>query len=432
MLTSGQLQGLQQQQQQQQLQQLYLQQQAQAQVQQQQQGVVLNSTQASAQAYLDSTKNMANHVSFQVTKGENLELVHASQVTQQSLAGSSLQTNWPENTQTQSDQNGLSVSASKSEVQASASGIISHPPTPSLLVQPHPETFSQSDSLLSKVYSNSTVSAMETSIAGDHLLQVTGQQNSIARSEPATLSSLSLNYVSTSSNVLLSQSVVSCQGTTYLSSGTVATGSTTTTEPPLHGAMDTTILSEINSSKDAKPSLLTGNGDPTLSNGPISNYSVFSSASGMTVSPFSSPSYVMSPMQKSPFHTTVSLSPSISQPLSIINPTCLSPSSGLQGVQSTFSPSLVPTDLLSPSKQLAVVSPNSSKSPFNLSSGGDNLVLPKLNLLFDPTEIPHPPPTPTPPLPTDKLSPQTPSICVSMQCVVKLCNPRSLLANEGW
>lgn len=420
MLTSGQLQGLQQQQQQQ-LQQLYLQQQAQAQVQQQQkqqQGVVLNSTQASAQAYLDSTKNMANHVSFQVTKGENHELVHASQVTQQSFPGSSLQTNWPENTQTQSDQNGLSVSASKSEVQASTTCIttqgISHPPNPTLPTQPHPETFSQSDSLLTKAYSNSTVSPMETSISGDHLLQVTGQQNSIARSEPATLSSLSSNYVSTSSDVLLSQSVVSCQGTTFLSSGTVATGSTTMSEPSLHSGMDTTILSEINSSKDVKPSPLTGNGDPTLSNGPISSYSGFSSASGMVVSPFSSPSYVMSPTQKSPFHTTASLSPSISQPLSIINPTCLSPSSGLQGVQSTFSLSLIPTDLLSPSKQLAVVSPSSSKSPFNLSSGGDNLMLPKLNLLFDPMAIPHPPPTPTPPLPTDKLSPQTPSICVSI------------------
>lgn len=361
---------------------------------------------------------MANHVSFQGTKGENHEHLNANQVNQQSLPGGSLQNNWPETMQPQHDQNG--VSAGSSEAQASTSCITTHPVTPTLLAQPHPEIFSQTESPSTKTCSNSTVSAMETStIVGDHLLQVAGHQNSIASSEPATLSSLSSNFVSTSSNVLLSQSVVTCQGTPFLPSGSLSMGSTTTPERSLRSGIETTILSEINCSTDAKASPLTGNGDPTLSNGPISSYSGFSSsnacASGMSISPFSSPSYVMSPTQKSPFHSTASLSPSITQPLSIINPTCLSPSSGLQGAQTAFSPSLIPSDLLSPSKQLAVVSPGSSKSPFNLSSGGDNMAVPKLNLLFDPMAIPHPPPTPTPPLPTDKLSPQTPSIYVSIQ-----------------
>ena len=411
MLTSGQLQGLQQQQQ---LQQLYLQQQVQA--QQHQQGVLLNSTQVNPQAHLDNTNTMTNHVSLQGTRGENHEPLNAVQVNQQSLAGSSLQNSWPETTQPQNVQNGVATSSSKSEAQASTPCIttqgISHSVAPTLLTQPHSETFSRSDSVLAG-------SAMETTTAGDHMLQVAGYQNSIARSEPETLSSHSSNFVSTSSNVLLSQSTVSCQGTATFSSGSIVTGSVPASEPSLHSAMDTTILSEINCSTDAKSSPLTGNGDPTLSNGPISSYSGFSTpnacASGMSISPFSSPSYVMSPTQKSPFNATASLSPSITQPLSIINPTCLSPSSGLQGAQSAFSPSLIPSDLLSPTKQLAVVSPSSSKSPFNLSSGGDNLVAPKLNLLFDSMAIPHPPPTPTPPLPTDKLSPQTPSIYVSNQ-----------------
>lgn len=423
-MTSGQIQGLPQQQQQQ-LQQLYLQHQAQAQVQiQQQQGMVLNSTTATSQGLLDNTKNVANHVTFQGTKGENHEHLNASQVTQQSVPGSSLQNNWPETAHVQSDQNGLSVIGHNSEVQASISCMttrtISNSETPSLPTQPHSETLSQSDSLLTKTYSDSTVTAMETSIAGHCLLQMSGHQNSEARPETETQLPLSSKFVSTSSNELLTQSIVSCQGTNFLSSGTVTTGLTMTSGPPLRSGMDSTILSEINFSTDAKSSPLTGNGDPTLSNGPISSYSGFSSASGMSISPFSSPSYVMSPTQKSPFHATASLSPSISQPLSIINPTCLSPSSGLQGTQSAFSPSLIPTDLLSPSKQLAVVSPGSSKSPFSLSVGGDNLAVPKLNLLLDSTAIPHPPPTPTPPLPTDRLSPQTPSIHVSTVLLLKL------------
>ena len=364
---------------------------------------------------MDNTKNMTNHVSFQGTKGETHEHVNASQANQQSLPVSSMQNNWSAAVKSPSDQNGGTVSCSSGEVQASTMQVMVHPSV--LLAQPHPNAFSQTDSLLTQTCSNSTMTAMETSFAGAQMLQATGHRSSIAGSDPSTLSSLSSNFVSTSSNVLLSQSAVSCQGTTFLSSASVTTGTTTIAEPTVHSGIDTTILSEINCSTDAKSSPLTGNSDPTLSNGPISSYSAFSSsnacASGMSISPFASPSYVMSPTQKSPFHTTASLSPSITQPLSIINPSCLSPSSGLQGAHSAFSPSLIPTDLLSPSKQLAVVSP-SSKSPFNLNSGGDNMVVPKLNLLFDPMAIPCPPPMPTPPLPTDKLSPQTPSIYVSI------------------
>lgn len=426
MLTSGQLQGLQQQQ----LQQIYLQQQQQAQ-HQQQQG---STEQVNASISLENTaaiptKNMTNHVSLQGMKGENHEHVGSSQLNQTSVPGPSSLDNWSDTAQSHNGQNVASTGSdnqfnkpAQSDAQSSTSCITtqgtSDSVAPMLITQSVTGPFSQSESLLTDVHSNSSVSAMETSIApADHMMQVTSHQNSIAGPDTAMLSSLPANFVSTSSNVLLSQSTVSSQGTTFLSSESLTTGSSSTTEPSLTSGMDTTLLGEINCSADIKPSPLTGNSDPTLSNGPISTYAGFSSstgcASGMTISPFSSPSYVMSPTQKSPFHTTSTLSPSLTQPLSIINPGCLSPSSGLQGGQSTFSPTLIPADLLSPSKQLAVVSPGSSKSPFNLSSGGDNLAVPKLNLLFDPNAIPHPPPTPTPPLPTDKLSPQTPIIYVS-------------------
>lgn len=430
-MTSGQLQGLQQQQ----LQQIYLQQQQQA--QQQQQGTELSSTQANATVSLENTaaipvKNMTNHVSFQSMKGENHEHLDASQLNQPSVPGSTSQNNWSDTVPPHNGQNSTSTGLDnqlakppKTEVQTSTCVTtqgISNSVAPTLLTQSLPGPFTQSESLLTGAHTNSSVSAMETSIVpGDHMMQMAGHQNSIAGPDTAVLSSLSSNFVSTSSNVLLSQSVVSSQGTAFLSSESLTTGSSTTTEASLTSGMDTTLLTEINCSAGIKPSPLTGNSDPTLSNGPISTYSGFSSAtgcaSGMTISPFSSPSYVMSPTQKSPFHTTSTLSPSLTQPLSIINPSCLSPSSGLQGGQSTFSPSLIPADLLSPSKQLAVVSPGSSKSPFNLTSGGGDLVVPKLNLLFDANAIPHPPPTPAPPLPTDKLSPQTPIIYVSTTSV---------------
>lgn len=427
MLTSGQLQGLQQQQ----LQQLYLQQQQQA--QQQQQSTELSTTQANTTVSLENTaiipvKNMTNHVSFQIMKAENHENVDTSQLNQPSVPGSGSQNNWSDTVQPHSSQNSASTGLDNQLAKPTTSDVqtstcvttqgISNSVAPTLLTQSLPGPFTQSESLLTGGHSNSSVSAMETSIApGDHMMQVAGHQNSIAGPDTAMLSSLSSNFVSTSSNVLLSQSVVSSHGTAFLSSESLTTGSSTTTEPSLTSGMDATLLTQINCSTNIKPSPLIGNSDPTLSNGPISTNSGLSSAAGgMTISPFSSPSYVMSPTQKSPFHTTSTLSPSLTQPLSIINPSCLSPSSGLQGGHSTFSPSLIPADLLSPSKQLAVVSPGSSKSPFNLTPGGDNLVVPKLNLLFDSNAIPHPPPTPAPPLPTDKLSPQTPIIYVSNSC----------------
>ncbi|XP_015775151.1 PREDICTED: histone demethylase UTY-like [Acropora digitifera] len=406
LLNSGQIHGLQQQQLQ-----LYLQQQAQLQ-QQQQQGALVNSAQvASTQGLFDNSKNLANHTAFQGEKQDNLEHITAVQGTQQSIPGNDLQNNWPETVHAQGNQNGMPVVPCNSEVSGSnlpsctTTQGVSLPVAHSAL-QTNSGNFSQSNTVLTNAYEDSNVSAMETSSVSDHLLQATGHQNSIATSEPATQPLLSSNFVSTAVDALLSQSVVSCQGTTFLSSGTIVTESTTSS------GIEPSILGEINSSADGKPSPLTGNGDPTLSNGSISSLAGFTNATIMSISPFSSPSYVMSPTQKSPFHSTASLSPSITQPLSIINPTCLSPSSGLQGTQSAFSPSLIPTELLSPSKQLTVVSPTSSKSPFNLNSGGDNLAVPKLNLLLDASAIPHPPPTPEPPLPTDRLSPQTPSIYV--------------------
>ena len=408
LLTSGQIQALQPQQQQQ-LQQLYLQQQAQ--VQQQQQVAVLNSSHVNTQAHLDNTKNVTNHASFQGSEAENHVHLNANQAYPPGVPGASLHDNWSESTVPQVTQNGVIANSSSSGVQASTTQGISNQSV--LISQPQATVFSQADSFQTQMCHESTVSAMETAYTGAQLLQV----NATIGSDSGTLSSLSSNFVSTSSDVLLSQSVVCCQGTTLTSSGLVTTASMPTSEPSLHSGIDTTILSEINCSSDAKSSPLTGNSDPTLSNGPISSYSAFSTsnacASGMAISPFSSPNYVMSPTQKSPFHTGATLSPSITQPLSI-NPSCLSPSSGLHGGHSAFSPSLIPSDLLSPTKQLAVISPASSKSPFNLSSGGDSLAVPKLNLFFDSMAIPCPPPMPTPPLPTDKLSPQTPSIYVSI------------------
>ena len=415
LLTSGQMQGLQQQQ----LQQLYLQ-------QQQQQGTELNNTQDDAAVSMENAaayfgKNMANHVSFQDVKGESHK-----QLNEPSVPGSNGQDNWSNTVQPQNGQILASTCSDNQFAKPAHSVVQTSCITTQGISHSLPGTFSQSESLLTEAHSNSAVSAMETSItpAGDNITQLTGQQNSLAGPDTVSLPSPLSNFVSTSSSVLLSSSAPSSQGTTFLTNESLSTGTTTTTEQSLTSGMHTTLLSEINCSADVKPSPLTGNSDPTLSNGPMSTYSGFSSsaagASGMSMSPFSSPShYVMSPTQKSPFHTTASqLSPSLTQPLSIINPTCLSPSSGLQGAQTAFSPaSLIPTDLLSPSKQLAVVSPGSSKSPFNLSSGGD-MVIPKLNLLFDSNAIPHPPSTPAPPLPTDKLSPQTPSIYVSISLVL--------------
>ena len=415
-MTSAQIQGLQQQQQ---LQQMYLQ-------QQQQQVTEPNNVQAHDAVPMENAvmysagKNMANHVSLHDGKAENHD-----ELNQSSVPGSSSQENWPDAVQPLNGQI-LVPTCSENQFAKSSDGL-TQTVTSSITTQgislPLPGPFSQSESLFTEAHSDSGVSAMETSIAGDDpLMAVTEQQNSLAGPDALTTTSPLSDFVSTSSNAsMFNSSVPSSQGTTLLQG---ESGTTATSEQSLSSGIHSTLLSEINCTGDVKPSPLTGTSDPTLSNGPMSMYTGFPSsaagaASGIsTISPFSPPShYVMSPTQKSPFHTTASqLSPSLTQPLSIINPSCLSPSSGLQGGQSAFSPaSLIPTDLLSPSKQLAVISPSSSsKSPFNLSSGGDNLAIPKLNLLCDSNALPHPPDTPLPPLPTDKLSPQTPSIYVSM------------------
>lgn len=175
--------------------------------------------------------------------------------------------------------------------------------------------------------------------------------------------------------------------------------------------MDTSVLSEINpaSLAEVTRSPLSGSRDPNLSAYPISSAADIPATSISTIgtaliSPFASPHYVMSPTQKLPF-PSVSLSPSITQPLTV-NPSCLSPSAG-------FSPPLISPGLLSPNKQIALASPNASKSPFTVAGGGNGLGVPKISLLFDPNEIPSLPLPLSPPLATDKLSPATPSIYVS-------------------
>ncbi|XP_022796403.1 lysine-specific demethylase 6A-like [Stylophora pistillata] len=415
LLTSAQMQGLQQQQ----LQQIYLQQQQ----QQQQQVTEPNNAQAHSavpmeNAVMYSGKNMANHVSLQDGKGENHDGLN-----QASVPASSSGENWSNAVQPQNGQ--ILVSTCSENQFAKSTDSLTQTVTSIIATQgitlSLPGPFSQSESIFTEAHSNSTVAAMETSLAGgDPMMAVTEEHNSIAGSNALTITSPLSNFVSTSSNAtMFNSSAPSSEGTILLQG---ESGTTATCEQSLSNEMHSALLNEINCTADVKPSPLTGTSDPTLSNGPMSTYTGFPSsaagaASGLsTISPFSPPShYVMSPTQKSPFHPTASqLSPSLTQPLSIINPSCLSPSSGLQGGQSAFSPaSLIPTDLLSPSKQLAVISPSSSsKSPFNLSTGGDNLAVPKLNLLFDSNALPHPPDTPLPPLPTDKLSPQTPSIYV--------------------
>lgn len=163
-------------------------------------------------------------------------------------------------------------------------------------------------------------------------------------------------------------------------------------------------------------SVLTGSSDPTLSSGA----EVSSNSEGVTlpaaplsadvsISPFSSPSYTVSPTPKL---ASNSFSPITSQPLSI-NPVsvCLSPGSGLHGSH-LLSPSLIsPNPLqLSPSQNLSLLSPSSSKSLLN---NDGQIPIPKISLLLDENAIPTLPKVPSPPLPTDKLSPQTPSIFVS-------------------
>ncbi|XP_048588663.1 lysine-specific demethylase 6A isoform X1 [Nematostella vectensis] len=133
--------------------------------------------------------------------------------------------------------------------------------------------------------------------------------------------------------------------------------------------------------------------DPGLNNGPVST--LFDMC-GSSAAPFPSPSYVTAS-----FSTGVSYSPSLSQPLTV-NPCSLSPTSN--------QPQLLSPSLMSPSVGLALASP-SAKSPLLGGASGSTQV-PKLCLLKDPSIIPSPPKAPYPPLPTDKLSPPTPSIWV--------------------
>lgn len=167
-------------------------------------------------------------------------------------------------------------------------------------------------------------------------------------------------------------------------------------------------------------SVLTGSSDPTLGSGVVSSnleavtVPLAPSSTGVSISPFSSPSYAVSPTPKLTPHS--SFSPITTQPLTI-NPvsSCLSPGSSLHG-NPLLSPSLIsPNPLhLSPSQNLSLLSPSGSKS---LLSTEGQFPIPKISLLLDENAIPTLPKVPSPPLPTDKLSPATPSIFVSIHII---------------
>ena len=79
-----------------------------------------------------------------------------------------------------------------------------------------------------------------------------------------------------------------------------------------------------------------------------------------------------------------------------------------------LSPSLMSSGLLSPSRQYSLLSPSELKNSCQLGSGLSGLGSLKVSLLLEPGALPQPPDPPSPPCPAEKLSPPTPSICVSI------------------
>lgn len=78
-----------------------------------------------------------------------------------------------------------------------------------------------------------------------------------------------------------------------------------------------------------------------------------------------------------------------------------------------LSPSLMSPGLLSPSRHFSLLSPSELRKSSQLGSGLSGLGSVKVSLLLEPGAFPQPPDLPTPPCPIEKLSPPTPSICVS-------------------
>lgn len=223
--------------------------------------------------------------------------------------------------------------------------------------------------------------------------QGSGQQNGpVTGAETVALTSMSSDPLLSSASSRASDISSSLgQNNSMLLTAQNVSNSSKVLPSPMEGLTSYTSVTSsegISSFHDA----LTRSDNPTLGSGGSTNEQSSSS--------FPSPTYVSSPTQK--FSTSVSFSPNLSQPLTV-NASSMSPSSK----QSLLSPSL-----MSPS-MIAMASPSLSKSPLTSGIGPSAFQVPKVSLLYDATAIPSPPKQPHPPLPTDKLSPPTPSICVS-------------------
>lgn len=78
-----------------------------------------------------------------------------------------------------------------------------------------------------------------------------------------------------------------------------------------------------------------------------------------------------------------------------------------------ISPSLMSPGLLSPSKNFSFLSPSELKKNNQNGAGLSGLGSVKVSLLLEPGALPQPPALPQHPCPVEKLSPPTPSFCVS-------------------
>ena len=239
-------------------------------------------------------------------------------------------------------------------------------------------------------------------------METDDQDKTLLNTQP--VSELSMNGPSVSVELMEDSSSFN-QSSLQLNVSTTSTSQTTDVQ------VSHDILSEPSSNFNPS-SVLTGSSDPTLGSGAVSSNSEVvtvpsaPSSMGVSISPFSSPSYAVSPTPKFSNHS--SFSPIATQPLTI-NPisSCLSPNSNLHGNHLLSPTSLISPNLmqLSPSQSLSLLSPGGNKS---LLSSGGQLPIPKISLLLDENAIPTLPKAPSPPLPTDKLSPPTPSIFVSI------------------
>ncbi|XP_031554855.1 lysine-specific demethylase 6A-like isoform X2 [Actinia tenebrosa] len=224
-----------------------------------------------------------------------------------------------------------------------------------------------------------------------------GQQNGpVTGAETVALTSLSSDPLLSSASSRASDisSSLGQSNSMLLTAQSVSNSSRHSSEvlpSPMEGLTSNTSVTSSEGTSSL-PDALTRSDNPTLGSGGGSTNEYSSSS-------FSSPTYVSSPTQK--FSTSVSFSPNLTQPLTV-NACSLSPSSK----QSLLSPSLISPPMI------AMASPSLSKSPLTSGIGPSAFQVPKVSLLYDATAIPSPPKQPHPPLPTDKLSPPTPSISV--------------------